>query len=254
MILIKRILTILFPLLVLLNLELFVFYPEKIIVFSIILFGLVTLSIFRLINIKKKFSDFFGLVATPLFFLFSIVLVILFIESFVIRQLVVVGSAFAYAVFLEHIFRFLWQPNRYQPYALENISGALNLITIFLVVVGSFNLIILFAASHWLIILGVALVVMIMTMQTLWSSKLAIRKNWLSQFTLIFIILQLLFISYYLPLEPPIIAILVVTVYYSLINFLRHNLLGTLDREVVRRYFVIDLIVITIIILTARWT
>lgn len=254
MIIIKRVLTVLFPLLVLLNLELFVLYPEKIMIFSIVLLGLVVFSILRLINIKKKFSDFYGFVATPLILLFSAILVILFIESVVIRQLVIIGSVFAYAVFLEHLFRFFWQPNRYQPYALENISGALNLITIFLVVAGAFNMIILFSASHWLIILGVALVVMIITTQTLWSSKLANRKNWLSQFTLIFIILQILFVSYYLPVGPLVIGILVVTVYYSLINFLRHNLLGTLDQRVVKRYFVIDLIIMIITFLTARWT
>ena len=187
-------------------------------------------------------------------FFLSVSLILLFIEGRIFQQVIVIGSVFAYAVFLEHFFRFFFQPKRYQPYALENISGALNLISVFLITTASFNFVILFGVTHWIVSLVVTAVVLLITIQTLWASKIPINKNWLSQLSLTLVIFQILFVSYYLPTSPLVIAILIAIAYYTLINIIRHNLIGTLDRDVLRRYFVIGLVVIVLAFLSARWT
>lgn len=253
MILTRRILTIIFPMLVLADLEFFVLYPQKLYTFLAILIILPMLPFFKMVKIREQTGEFFGFLLAPLFFLLAVFLALLFEENLIMRQIIVVLAVFAYAVFLEHLFRFLYLPQKYQPYALENISGALNIITIFLATTGFFNFIHLFSFSHLLIGTAIAVIVLLLSIQTLWVNKIKVGENWRSIVAVTVLIFEILYATYYLPVSPLVVAVLVATFYYCLINFIRHNLLKTLDRAVLKRYFVVGLIVIIATLLSARW-
>ncbi|MFC1687818.1 hypothetical protein ACFL0L_04535, partial [Patescibacteria group bacterium] len=78
-----------------------------------------------------------------LLFIIAGIFFLIFLEQPVFRHLFVIFVSLIAGLLVQNVYTFVREPHRYQPYALENISGYINLLTLFLLLGGLFNVMLL---------------------------------------------------------------------------------------------------------------
>jgi len=254
MILIRRIATVVSVLIIGGLFELLIWrthwYVSIIIALVLIILGLILWLTRKRISIQEKWP----LLVTPILFMASGFMFLFFVEKVLVKQISIVAFMFLWWVFMENMFLFLYQPVRYQAYALENITAYLNLATVFLVG-ASFNSLILFLGySDWMLLLLMFAILLILILQTYSINKISIRENYASIVILAILTAEIFWVSRFFPTSYLVNGLFIAIVFYFSTGIVRHLFLESLDKHIVKRYLWISLSVLLLVVTTARWT
>ena len=110
-------------------------------------------SIWLLTNRDFRKLKFWNFLISPLLLVNTSWLFLIFLEGKFIRHAFLLVVVILFWLFLKVVFLYFHLRPKYQAHTLENVSSYLNLITIFLLFSGFFNLFIFLNVSFWLLIL-----------------------------------------------------------------------------------------------------
>lgn len=155
--------------------------------------------------------------------------------------------------YLEQVFAFQFQTPSYQAFALENISGYMNVASVFFVVSTLYGLHFFVGYPLWLVISLIALILFIASVHTLAMGK----AEWLPRLTrsvlLTVLGTEIAFALLFLPSGYQVNGLLLTTFFYVVVNLTHYDFRSTLDRRLVKRYVLIGVFVVVLTMLTASW-
>ncbi len=251
---INRLLPIITPILIFAGLELFFFKPSFIyfiFIFLILIIGGATWKIIGkgLVDIKVRWLY----LLTPLSFLTSSVLFLMFLERPWARHLLALSLAIFCGVFLENIFIYIYQHAKYQAHSLENISNYLNLAAMFLFNASLFGFSVFLNVALWKLSLISLVFTFALTFQTIWINKINLRAAPLQISAICLILFEIFWAVSFLPTAFYVNGLVIAISFYLMNNLMRLHLLGNLNKKIIRRYLIICGFIIFIILLTAQW-
>ncbi|MCH7492252.1 hypothetical protein IID19_01505 [Patescibacteria group bacterium] len=211
-------------------------------------------SIWMLTGRRIFRKTFWNFLSTPLLHIVSSFVFFLLIDNLVIRQLFIIGTAILVALTLYNIFSFLHQTERYQPYALENIYSYVNLISLYLFYVSFYGITILLGWPFWFFLPLIFFLTSFLFMRTLWSFKIPWQKSKLFIAIIGLVLVEASYIIYSLPTSYVFNALLLIVIYYVMMNIIKDHLKGIISTANVKKYILISLVVVTTAVATTKWT
>lgn len=238
-----------------LGLELFFLKPNLIYfvaLFLIVILGAATWKILgkRLLTAEARWLY----LLTPLAFLASGVLFLLFLERPSAKHFLAAAISVFLGIFLENIFVYIHEHDKYQINSLENVSNYLNLTSIFLFNSSLFGFSVFLNTPLWQLSLISLLIFFILTVQTIWVNKIEIKYSWLPITVICLILFELFWAVAFLPTAFYVNGLILATAFYLMNNLMRLHLRGNLNKKIIRRYFLLCGFIIIIILATAQWT
>ena len=227
--------------------------PKQIYWLSFFSFLVVILSIWQLNNRQLKNGKFWHLVITPALLLGGGLIFMSFLEGRFFRQFFLLVFAILIWAFLEVIFLKFHFRAKYQTHSLENISTHLNLITIFLVASGFFSLIIFLGVPVSLLIIIFAIVNALLVYQLIKISDVIFVAGWPYILATVVVITEIFWAVSFLPTSVYVNGLIVTIAYYLITGLARNWLLGVRESKIVKRYLLISVISLAMILLSAKW-
>lgn len=212
-------------------------------------FGIIAL-VYRKVHLKEVF--FLTIVSVGL--VICTIALLLFVHEALIAQTVSFACAFLSYWYLENIFHYFYQPQAYQPYALENITTYCNIL------IAWFSFSVLYAtrvfvsASIFLLIPATAVLIILLLLHIAWSAKIPFRENLPILLTETTVMTELATVVLLLPTSFYAAGLLLVIPYFLMVNLTRHHVRGTLLRPVIMRYAIIGVLTLAVTFTTAPWT
>lgn len=253
MFLFNRILPYLSSFLILIFLEILLINPFLIYLVAIFLFFIVVLTLWQLTGRNFFNKNFEHFLISDLLFISSCFLLLLLLENTVIKQIFIIGTAIIYLLILLNIFSFLHRPEKYQPYTLENLFSYVNLITAFLFYASFFSFGLFLNTPSWLLTIFSFIIAFLISYQTLWVNKINFKRSNLFVIMIGLILAEFFWSVDFLPTSYFVNAVILIIVYYALINIVRDYLLGNLNKKLIRRYLTVSFFVLILILATAQW-
>jgi hypothetical protein len=253
-ILFNRLVPIITPLIVFIGLELFFLNPRWIYAIGPLLIVILGAATWKIIGkgLITVGARWFYLL-TPISFLTSGALFALFLEQPWVKHSLALAIAIFVAVFLENIFVYIYQHEKYQTHSLENVSNYLNLASMFLFNSGLFGFFIFLNLPLWQISLLALAIFFILTVQTIWVNKIKLEAAWLYIFIICLILLEVFWATSFLSIAFYVSGLIVATVFYFTNNLMRLHLSRALNKKIVRRYSLLCGSIIFLILATAQW-
>lgn len=155
--------------------------------------------------------------------------------------------------YLEQLFAFHHHAPSYQAFALENISSYINLGNVFLIVSGLFGLHFLINYPLWIAVVLSGATIFLSVAHTLFMGKIDHPQRQLYAVLIGLLCTEVLVALALLPVDHFVIALLIATTYFVLVNLSYHHLRSSLDRQYVRRYVLLAVVVLSLTVLTAAW-
>lgn len=209
-------------------------------------------SIFLLAEKKLK-NEAWALLISPLLFVVNAFLFFLFLEKGIIFHILTVMSGIFLFIFLENVFIYLYQPEKYQPYTLENISNYINLVTIFLASSNAISLITFLSMRFWLLGIPFFIIVFLLIFELLWASKITWESSKIYIIIISLILLQVFWAIKSLPTSFYVGGLIIASSYYILSGLTRYYLLNDLDKKVIIRHLIVGFGAIIISLGFAQW-
>ncbi len=195
-----------------------------------------------------------GLIAvTPALFISSGFAFMLFVEPQWLLVLIAIGVAIFVGLFLEHVFRFVYVPGIYQPYAIEHTSIVLHIVSIYFFSTMFYGLHTFLLTPVWIIASVFFLLSALFVYETLWVSKVA--STTASHIALLgaLVLTQLFVATAFLPTSFFVNAAIVAVAFYVFLGVIRASLLQRLSGVALKRYTIAGGIFLIVILLSAKW-
>ena len=253
MFLYNRILTFLSTVLILIFLELLLIYPNGVYIIAGVIFLIIYFSILYLTTKKILSKDFWNFLITPLFFLSSGFILLLFLESTIIKHIFIFGLAVIYYLILFNLFSFKFKSYKYQPYALENLFSYINLISAFLFYSSIFCFHLFFNISKLILLPIVFIFTLLLNYQSFWVNKIEFKRSIFFTSIISLIFLELFWAIFYLPTGYFVNAVILVVIYYIIVNISRDYLTDNIGKKQIKKYFYIGVSVLILTLATAQW-
>ncbi|PIR47347.1 hypothetical protein COV06_03945 [Candidatus Uhrbacteria bacterium CG10_big_fil_rev_8_21_14_0_10_50_16] len=229
------------------------YWPSAIPFLTLSVACLVAVGIGRLAGFGKDLEGWWHVAITPVAFVVSAALFMLFLEPTYLLLLIPMVVGLFVFFFSEHLFRFVHLPGLYQPYALENTSLVLHVSTMYFLTTTFFGLQMFLQTPIWLLVIAFLFVAGALVYETLWVSKIrdvfAIRAAGVLGLILgeTFLVVALLPVSFFVG------GAVVATIFYVLLGMVRASSLQKLSDTVLRRYLLTGVVLLLILLLTAQW-
>lgn len=240
-------------LLIFIFLELLLKAPKQIYWLAPLCLVIIVLSIWHLTGRNFFTQKFWQFIITPLLLLASGILFLVFLEGYWLKQFYLLGLATLIWLFLTVVFFRFYTPLKYQIHSLENISSHLNLITVFLVTSSFFSLIIFLAIPFWVLLISFCLVFILLNYQLVWSSGVNLSRGWLYLGVITLVSAEIFWATSFLPVSIYVSSLIITLCYYLLAGLTRNWFLEIWEGKVIRRYLLISLVSLIVILATAKW-
>lgn len=227
--------------------------PYQLYLVIAILNAIVIITIWQLTGRQLRKGAFWNFAITPVAVVNSGWIFLTFLEGEWPKQLAVIITTVAVWVFLKVTFLYFSFRPKYQVHALENISSYLNLIAIFLFNSDLFNLMILLDVALWQAVIASLLLAGALSYQLFWVSDIGTWTAWRFIAVITLVTGELFLAVSFLPTSVYVNGLLITLGYYTMTGLARNWLLNIRERQVTRRYLLISLSVLVIILLTAKW-
>lgn len=213
----------------------------------------VSLLFARLLEWRVGTLRFWAFLVVPLGLGTAAFALMLFLEQ--VSQIWILGilTALLAFFFAEHLFAYLHMPGRYRMNALEYVALVIHVFTIFGLAASLYALRLFTQVSLWIAVPTFALSVFILLLATLWICKIeGLRlRQYACAGTLV--MTELFFCIAQLPTGFYPNAALLAVASYLLLGTLRAHTLHKLSKPVALRYVMIGIVLIGLIVGTARW-
>jgi hypothetical protein len=249
----NRYLVLIIPLVLFFLLELFYFFPSLIYVSITIGLFLIfwTLSDWTKKSEEKK--DWWNYMILPsLFFLSSVGISVILINSLLIHLLFFFCLVFIYSYF-KNIFYLISGEDNIKGGFLENISFYGNFIIIYFFASMFFGLKAYLNISISLTVIAFLPIVVLSAYQVFWHNGFEVKKMLIFVFLIGMILTEIMWASAFLSLNHFILGFLMAIVFYILTGLTRFYLRGVLTYKNIKLYLLFGLSSLFLIMLTARW-
>jgi len=203
----------------------------------------------------RKFNmNFFNFLISPFLFMLGGLLFLLFLDSFFLKEIIIIFLLIASSVFLRRLIVRNYYQYDYKNHSLSGISRILNMSIVFFFFGAFFNLHSFMRFPIWMLVFFSYLVVGLTVYQYFCISK--IRSGYSGLFILFssLMLAELFYVINWLPFLSHTKALLMVSAYYFIINLARHYLVGTLARQVYARYSFVTGLIWVVAFVSSRWT
>ncbi len=165
----------------------------------------------------------------------------------------VLASALSVWVYFEEVYRYVYEPERYHQHALEHLTGYLGVVALAGFLAGIFGLRIFlnFRLIYLLpITLGLATLVSasVLVVQPISRSSL-----WLLSAIFGVLLTEMTLAAHFLPTHYWVNSLIITIPFYVAMHLVRHELNSTLTSVHIRRYAVIGIASMTLVLVTAQW-
>lgn len=232
-------------------------FPDNFIILGFAIIIIIGFSGLYILKGKALNRDKFFLLITPLFFLIASLLACIFLQNNVPKLFFSMAVSFAVFLYMENLFLYFYIPAKYNIYSLENISGYLNLISVFLVSFAIYGLKILFGIGNYLffaMIVSNLFFVTLLIYQNLWINKINFREAGKYAFTEILALSQIYLIIFLLPSSFYVNGLMFTLAYYLISELTKQKLLNKLEKKSVLKYMIISLSLFFILLIVTKWT
>ncbi|MDD5290169.1 MAG: hypothetical protein PHT40_03170 [Patescibacteria group bacterium] len=190
------------------------------------------------------------------YFLLEVVLIasLVFLENNVIKQVLIIATTLALALHQEYLFRFLYRPEKYKAYSLENLSSSMNLLTMLLLALAIFGLMVFMNMALWSALILAVIVTGACFAIFLVAAKIEIRKNKWYMIMAMFLMVEIFVILSWLPFNFYLKALLFSTFYYLVADLSRHVIGKTANTKAVFWPTLVGGLLWVLLLVTARWT
>lgn len=177
----------------------------------------------------------------------------LFIDSVVLRQVLIMVYVLLIFLYQDFLFNFLYRPEKYKVYSLENLNNVINLLTVFLTNLSIFALIVFMNMVFWLSLLIEIGVISCSLILLFYANKLELRGNEWLLVTTGLIVTEFFTIFTWLPFNFFIKAVLISALYYLLSGVVKL----IVNQQLYKKNFLVFLSVAVVIWMalfaTSRW-
>lgn len=211
------------------------------------------LLLLRLIEFRVKEMGNWVLIGAPILFFVSSTLFFLFLEQPASRLFLAIIAGTLVTFYTEQIFLFTHLPRLYQPYALQNLTGMLFVLSMFFFVTGSQAVILFLRAPISVFAILFLLLSFAYLSMAYWMAKITREDGQLFALIGATLLAQLFFVVSYLPTLFFVNGALIAVCGYVYLGVTRARILRQLQPRLLRRYIGIGTIVFVAIVLTAQW-
>ena len=233
---------------------LWVFYAgASALVPALVIFALIVFSLIRLLKWEWRSFSFWVFFGVPIFFFLSSFLFYVFLESDLIKALLVVSVAAGMWLYSENLFTFYYLPGSYQAYALEYLTLVLYVVSAFFFTSAAFAAQLFLQLPLWAPALAVFIVILMATIAVFWVSKVPSNTSLLFAVSGAIIMTELYVVISFFPTSFLTNAALFSIFLYLYLGLSRAHVLEKLTQTVIRRYVGIAGILLIFVILSAQW-
>ncbi|MFH0853261.1 MAG: hypothetical protein V1853_02545 [bacterium] len=229
------------------------FQPQRLFVVGGILLFLV-IGFFYLGSGQKIIQQYFWvMLVPPLWLILSSISLIIIAESEIFRWMLAVFTPFVLGFYLKQIYIYNYNPEQYQPYALENLSVSINIFVVFLAASSLFGLKLFLGLNLsviWVIFFVVSLT---LAYQTFWVHKLKLQQMIWWLIAVVALLMQLFVSMGFLPVQYIVSGLMVAIAFYLLIGLSRLVIRQAFRRRLVAQQIILSSVLTLIILITARW-
>lgn len=201
------------------------------------------------------------LLPTPILLASVALGLLLFLETELGRQLLIILAAALTGLFWENIRRHWQDVGRYPKHYLESASLLIHVAVVWVAAAGFFRLLLdptilpplLTANAYALSTIIILLAVFLLDYRAIWLSRYPADKVWLLLVVESLLVGEFFWVLNFLPLSPDVKAFLVAIEYYAMAALARSHFDGTLRLAVMRRYIYFILLISAAVLVTAKW-
>lgn len=256
MLLLKKFLIFLSSLLIFLLFEAISIWPQNFLIFGAVML-LIGVSIsFFILQKKSSALDKLLFLVTPVFFILSAILANMFFDDPFHKTAFAIAISAIIFLYLENLFAYFYTPAKYHIYSLENISGYINLISVFFIAFFAYGIKVLFGMNiYWIVAIGIAsfAAIALFNYQALWLNRILHMEAKKHIFLAGFILAEIYFVIFFLPGSYYVAGLIFALAYYVLIGIIRYKLMDKLEKKIALKYLSIGSLMLLLILLTTKW-
>lgn len=229
-------------------------FPEHLFFFFLITLGALFLLLIKLVGGSLRTGQLWVLTSVPLFHFLAAFLILLFAEGDGLRLIIGAITVFLIWIFLENVFNYLYLPRAYHVNALEYTSLVINVVSGYFFTAALFAFRLFLSLSlYWLLPL-IFLVALGLVWTTFWACKAETKTIRLYALSGGILATELFTALVFLPSGYFFNAAIVSLFLYLFLGLNRAAFSKKLSKIVFRRYLASVVVLVIIIVLTARWT
>lgn len=220
-----------------------------------VLIGLCIIPIVQVViyHQPKWRLEYLGFSTPMLVLLLSTYCFVLMQESVALKYVSVGMAVILFFLFTKNIAIFLYQPAKYIPYSLENISIYSNMVASFFLYISIFTFFILGVGRLRYALLAALVGTAIVVWQTFWIQKISWNRSKWYVAIISLVALEMVWVLHFWPVSYFTSGLLLTIGLYMLLHLARNYVSETLTRQRTIRYILIASITSTVLLLTSQW-
>ncbi|KKQ60297.1 MAG: hypothetical protein US81_C0025G0004 [Parcubacteria group bacterium GW2011_GWE2_38_18] len=248
-----RLLILLAPLVILALLELYLYKPSYI--YLVLALGnlLIVFTLWRATSLSEINKEWWNFSILPVAFFSSVIA-----YSTILRQPFIVHSWFFIAAvlifyYLKFCYYYLLKPFLYKVSSIENFSSYLNFLSFFLVASTLYGMQSFLDMPTLPLVFALICTSGLLIYQIIWANNFKIKNSLAYLIVGSLSVAELGWTISYLPINNNVSGLTLAILYYMLVDLIRFELSGKLDRTKIKLLIAFGLASVIIILLTARW-
>lgn len=201
------------------------------------------------------------LLPTPILLSATAIVLILFLETPMARQLLMIMAAVLIGFYWENLRRHIETHDRYPVHYLESASLLVHVAVVWLATAGFFRILLdptilplaLSANAYVISTVIIILVVFFLDFRAIWLARYTPENAWLFLVVESLLVGEFFWVLNFLPLSPDVKAFLSALQYYAMAALGRAHFDDTLRLAIVRRYIYFIVIISAAVLITAKW-
>lgn len=198
-------------------------------------------------------KTFWMYIITPVFFILAIFGMVALLENTVIQQILILGGAMLYWLYLSNVAVYHFDFKNYHTSAIENISSYMNLISLFCLTIVAYAAEALLNTSLALMGIGMIIFIVLILLQSIWAAKIDSNKRFLYVIAMAIIMIESFWVVAFLPSNFYLQGFILTVIYYGAWGLLKSNLLGIFSKRLLIRYLGLCGLAVIAVIMTAQW-
>lgn len=207
----------------------------------------------RLQRWEVKETSFWAFVAMPMVFYLASIGAFLLLETTISRVLIGLIVSLLLFFFSENIFAYLHLPAKYQAYSIEYLSLVISVLTIFFLSTIGFGLRLFLQMPLYILTPILFAFALISILSTMWVSKVEAKRAIALGLSGAFLLSELFLAGTFLPIGFYTNAAVVTVFLYVFLGLMRAHALDKLSKKVVRRYLLVTLVLLALLLGTTQW-
>ena len=249
----NRLLPIIAPLFVLVNEEIFFYFPKMIYVIAVLNTLIYFFVIRQFIRASKRKENWLNFLILPVLFLIGSMFFSSMVSSkWLVQLLFILNAGFAYLYF-RTVYRFLIDIKEYQADGLENISSYGNFLSFYFIASAIYGLQVFLNINIWILMIALLLAILVIIYQVFWANRIDVNARFFYMLIIGLILVEMAWAASFMTLSFYILGLVLAVCYYMIIGLTRFYLLNTLSRSIIKSYLIFGFSSILLVLLTSNW-